>query len=215
MPRPSESSAQVRRFSRGERWIHLSLATLMGLCILTAAFLYLDPLSALVGHRRFFATTHYLAGLLLPLPIVAGLILSRPFRADVRRLNRFHHYDWTWLKEVVRRRPEAPSGKFNAGQKLNSAFVFGAVLVLFATGLLLHFFELLSTDTRTGVTFTHDLFAAAVVVVAMGHVWMATIDDEARRGLRTGVVSSAWAAEEHALWEPDPSPDASNPGPSA
>ena len=93
-----------------------------------------------------------------------------------------------------------PSGKFNAGQKLNSAFVLGSVLVLFATGLMLHHFALFPDAIRTGATFVHDTFAAAVVVVSAGHLWMAAHDPEARRGLRTGFVTPGWAQREHALW---------------
>jgi formate dehydrogenase subunit gamma len=91
-------------------------------------------------------------------------------------------------------------GKFNAGQKLNSAFVVASVIVLLVTGLMLHYFTLFPDDISTGATFVHDAFAAAVVVVSAGHLWMAWQDPEARRGLRTGFVPRAWAEREHALW---------------
>ena len=65
---------------------------------------------------------------------------------------------------------------------------------------MLHYFALFSDDIRTGATFVHDLFAAAVVIVSGGHVWMALKDPEARRGLRTGYVTREWAEAEHALW---------------
>jgi formate dehydrogenase subunit gamma len=93
-----------------------------------------------------------------------------------------------------------PSGKFNAGQKLNSAFTLGAILVLLVTGLMLHWFDLFTDSLRTGATFVHDMTATAVAVVVAGHLWMAARDTEARRGMRTGEVSAAWAAREHALW---------------
>jgi formate dehydrogenase subunit gamma len=194
------SPDRIRRFSSAERWIHLTLGALMGICILTAAILYWGPLSTLVGRRELVEAVHYTCGLLLPVPLVVGALASRTFRADVRRLNRFLPGDWRWLRSSRRRSGAFPSGKFNAGQKLNSAFVLASVIVLFVTGLMLHYFTLFPDDISTGATFVHDAFAAAVVVVSAGHLWMAWQDPDARRGLRTGFVPRAWAEREHALW---------------
>jgi formate dehydrogenase subunit gamma len=194
------SPERIRRFSSGERWIHLSLGSLMGICILTAAILYWGPLSTLVGRRELVETVHYTSGLLLPVPLVVGALASRAFRADVRRLNRFLPGDGRWLRSSRRRSGAFPSGKYNAGQKLNSAFVLASVIVLFVTGLMLHYFTLFPDDISTGATFVHDAFAAAVVVVSAGHLWMAWQDPVARRGLRTGFVPLDWAQREHALW---------------
>lgn len=198
-PDPANGQRLLRRFTSGQRWVHLSLATLMGVCLATAAMLYFGSLSALVGHRHLVATIHFVAGLLLPLPLVVGALASAAFRADIGRLNRFHPVDWAWLRSRGRR-SELPSGKFNAGQKLNSAFVLGSVLVMFATGLMLHFFTPFSDDTRAGATLVHDLFATALAVVAAGHVWMAAHDPVARSGLRTGFVPLDWAESRHRLW---------------
>jgi formate dehydrogenase subunit gamma len=212
------SPDRIHRFSPGERWIHASLGTLMGICIVTAAMLYWGPLSTLVGRRETVETVHYTSGLLLPLPLIIGSAASRAFREDVRRLNRFLPGDGRWLRSSGRRGGGFPSGKFNAGQKLNSAFVLSAVLILFATGLMLHYFSLFPDDISTGATFVHDAFAAAVVIVSAGHLWMAWQDPEARRGLRTGFVSRGWAEREHALWaatvpiEPPEGPDPDGDG---
>lgn len=194
------SPERLRRFSAGERAIHFALALLMGLCIVTAALLYVDPLSALVGRRDLVASVHFACGLLLPVPLLIGAWRSRSFRRDAGRLNRFHSRDWQWLRSRDRRSGAIPVDKFNAGQKLNSAFVLGAVLVMFGTGLMLHYFALFADDIRTGATFVHDMFAAAVVIISGGHVWMAYRDPEARKGLRTGTVDATWARYEHSLW---------------
>lgn len=195
------SSEAVRRFSSGERWLHLSFAALMGVLIVTAACLYVDPISAFVGRRQLLATIHFWVGLALPLPLMVAALLSGDFRRDAAALNRFHPSDWTWLRAALRGDTSKPSMKFNAGQKLNSAFVLGATVVMFVTGLMLHFFEPLPDTVRTGATFVHDLFALAVVVMAGGHIWMAWNDPEARRGLRTGRVSRDWVARKHTLWD--------------
>jgi formate dehydrogenase subunit gamma len=194
------SSEQVRRFTPGQRWTHLTFGLLMGVLIVTAALLYIDALSTLVGRRNLVATIHFFSGLLLPIPLVVAAVRSAAFRADARRLNRWQPADYRWLRRAVRGDLSSPSGKFNAGQKLNSAFVLAAVVIMFATGLMLHYFDLIPDNLRTGATFVHDLFATAVVIIAAGHIWMAIGDPEARRGLKTGYVSRDWAEDEHPLW---------------
>ncbi|GHH75127.1 formate dehydrogenase subunit gamma [Streptomyces sulfonofaciens] len=196
--------ARVRRFSRAERWVHRSTGALMGVCVLTAAFLYIPQLAELVGRRVLVVTVHEWSGLLLPLPLLAGLV-SRALRADLRRLNRFAPYDRRWLRAARRRdsRPEArPAGKFNAGQKVYAAWIAGAVLVMLGTGLLMWFTRLAPLVLRVGATFVHDWLALAVGIVLAGHIGMAFADPEARRGMRTGWVSRAWAEREHRLWRP-------------
>ena len=197
-PRPSEA---VRRFTPGERWLHLGFGLLIGVLVVTAGFLYVDPLSQLVGRRALLAQIHFWTGVLLPVPLALAVVLSPAFRADARRLNRFQAWDREWLRRAARLDLSGPSGKFNAGQKLNSAFVLGAAIVMFVTGLMLHFFEPLPDTIRTGATFVHDMFALAVVILGAGHIWMAWNDPEARDGLRTGTVSRSWAASRHPLWD--------------
>ncbi|MCU0299616.1 MAG: cytochrome b/b6 domain-containing protein [Candidatus Nanopelagicales bacterium] len=194
-------SEDLRRFTAGERWLHLTFGTLMGVLMVTAALLYVDPLSQLVGRRALLAQIHFWSGLLLPLPLMVAVLLSPAFRSDANRLNRFLPHDWVWLRRAVRGDTSGPSGKFNAGQKLNSAFVCGATIVMFVTGLMLHFFEPLPDNVRTGATFVHDMFALAVMVMGAGHIWMAWSDPEARLGLRSGFVSRGWVRRKHPLWE--------------
>ena len=56
-------------------------------------------------------------------------------------------------------------------------------------------------NARWSLDFVHDLFALAIVVMGVGHIWMAWNDPEARSGLRTGFVSPGWAAQKHPLWD--------------
>ncbi|MDG5804941.1 cytochrome b/b6 domain-containing protein [Streptomyces ossamyceticus] len=194
--------AHVRRFTPAERWIHRATAALMGVCVVTAACLYLPALAELVGRRALVVTVHQWSGLLLPLPVLAGLA-SRAFRADVGRLNRWGPHDRVWLRAVRRRTPgPRPAAKFNAGQKVYAAWIAGATLVMVATGLIMWFTHLTPLAWRTGATFVHDWLALTIGIVLAGHIGMALGDPEARRGLRTGLVSKEWADREHPLWRP-------------
>ncbi|PBC64934.1 formate dehydrogenase [Streptomyces sp. Tue6028] len=204
--RPADvgSSARVRRFSRAERWVHRTTAALMGTCVVTAAFLYIPEFAALVGRRELVVRIHEWAGLLLPVPVLAGLA-SRAFRADLGFLNRFGPHDRVWLRAALRRdkrRRSRPAGKFNAGQKVYAAWIAGATLVMLGTGLLMWFTHLTPLIWRTSATFVHDWLALTIGIVLAGHIGMALGDPEARRGLRTGSVSRLWADREHPLWRP-------------
>lgn len=205
-PPPSELPARVSRFSRGERWVHRSTAALTLLCVATAAALYVPQLAELVGRRYLVVTLHEWSGLLMPAPFLLGLV-SRAFRADLRLLNRFGPHDWTWLRAARRRDRRAesrPAGKFNAGQKVHSGWIAGAVLVMLVTGLLMWFTHLTPLVWRTSATFVHDWLSLAVGIVLAGHIGMALADPEARRGMRTGSVERPWAEREHPLWLKEP-----------
>jgi len=188
------------RFAPAQRRAHRATAALMLTCLATAACLYLPPLAQLVGRRRLVAAVHEWSGLLLPAPLLLALA-TRAMRRDAVRLGRFTAADRTWLRTVRRRRPgPRPAGKFNAGQKLYAQWTLGTMLVMLGTGLLMWCTGLAPAVWRTGATFVHDWFAFAVAAVVLGHLRMAYLDPEARRGMRTGAVNRAWAEREHPQW---------------
>ncbi|UQX00062.1 cytochrome b/b6 domain-containing protein [Streptomyces sp. RerS4] len=197
MPRPSD----VRRFGPAQRRVHRASAALMGVCVLSAACLYLPPLAQLVGRRHLLVTVHEWSGIALPVPFLLGTA-SRAFRGDLRVLNRFGPHDRVWLRSALRRRGPRPAGKFNAGQKVYAAWLAGAVLVLAGTGLPMWFTGLAPLVVRGGAAFVHEWLALAVGLVLAGHIGKAWGDPEARRGLRTGFVGRWWAEREHPLWRP-------------
>ncbi|EGX59053.1 hypothetical protein SZN_14521 [Streptomyces zinciresistens K42] len=201
---PERTEARVHRFGPAARAVHRATALLMGLCVATAAFLYVPQLAELVGRRALVVRIHEWSGLALPVPVLVGAA-ARAFRAELGFLNRFGPHDRVWLRAVLRRdrRPASrPAGKFNAGQKLYAAWIAGATLVMLGTGLLMWFTRLTPLQWRTSATFVHDWLALTIGVVLAGHIGMALGDPEARRGMRTGRVGRAWAEREHPLWRP-------------
>ena len=196
---------ELTRFTRGERWVHRSMAVLVGACVVTAAILYLAPLATLVGHRQVVAFVHVWSGVALPVPLLAGLA-SRAYRADLGLLNRMGAQDRQWLRDKRARARSAGVGKFNAGQKLNTALSGGALAVLLGTGVLMAWTSLAPVQYRTGATFVHDWVALALGLLVAGHLWQASKDPEARFGMRTGRVSIGWARRHHPRWADDPTP---------
>jgi formate dehydrogenase subunit gamma len=195
MTRPAE----LLRFGVAARAVHRATAVLGAVCVLTAAALYLEPVAQVVGRRGLVVDLHVWSGLALPVPALLGW-LSAAYRSDVRLLNRFDPVDAVWLRRRDRRRAGLPVGKFNAGQKLNASLSAGGTLVLLGTGIVMAYGRGWPLDLRIGATFVHDWTAAAYVLLVGGHVWMASKDEDARRGMRTGAVPAGWAAREHPAW---------------
>jgi formate dehydrogenase subunit gamma len=194
------ASDDIARFDRAERIVHWTTASLFGVLMLTGAALYAGPVSTLVGRRELMRTLHVTAGLALPVPLIVGLLgkWGRRLRNDLSRLNRWNADDRTWLRR--KRRATARLGKFNPGQKLNAVFLGGAGVVMFGTGVMLHWFSLIPLDWRTGATFVHDWFALGIWLSISGHVYFALRDPIALGGMRRGSVTARWARTERPRW---------------
>jgi formate dehydrogenase subunit gamma len=208
MPRPPDrTTGMLARFTGRERAVHHATALLMIICMATAACLYVPAIATYVGRRELIKPIHILAGFALPVPMLLGW-MTRAFRADLRALNRFGPKDWEWLRRQDRRkvrhgRGVVQVGKFNAGQKLNAAFVAGGILVMLGTGTMLTFPNPWPGVWRTGATFVHDWLTLAIFVMFLGHLWYALRDRTALTGMLTGRVPRDWAARHHPGWLDD------------
>lgn len=199
--RPPETVGRLHRFDGVERAVHWATAALFGVLLATAAVLYVGGLSAIVGRRTLVRDVHVVAGLALPLPLVVGWLgrWGAALRGDARRLARFDEDDWRWLRRLGRD-PLVPVGKFNAGQKLNAAFVLGAMVSMLATGAIMRWFHPFPLTWRTGATFVHDWLAILLAVTITGHVLQALADPAALRSMVTGWVPVGWARSRRSKW---------------
>jgi formate dehydrogenase subunit gamma len=190
----------ILRFDRVERTVHWVNATLFGILMLTGAALYAGPISTLVGNREVVRTIHVYSGLLLPVPLLLGVLGQRGkrLRTDLGRLNRWSHDDARWFRR--RQRDEVALGKFNPGQKLNAAFIAGAAVVMLGTGSIMKWFEHFPLDWRTGATFAHDWFAFGVWIAVLGHIAFALRDGDALDSMLNGSVPAVWARKKAPLW---------------
>ena len=207
------SRARLERFDGTEMALHWVNAGLFGVLIATAAILYFGPLSALVGRRELVRYLHVVSGLALPFPLLAARYgpWRRGFAADVRALARFDDDDRRWLRSFGRAK-DVRMGKFHPGQKLNAAFTLGAIIVMLATGSIMHWFRFFPVDWRTGATFVHDWLALALTVVVIGHLKMALADADARRGMTQGWVPTIWARRHRPKWYEEVTGKASRSG---
>jgi formate dehydrogenase subunit gamma len=189
--------------------VHWINATLFLILVVTGAALYLEPIGRLIGRRALVENIHVYTGLALPIPVILALCGSwgKGLRADFRRFNRWTKDDRDWLRALPQARPERRRrfqhirvGKFNAGQKLNAAFVAGAGLVLLGTGVIMRWYHPWPLSWRTGATFVHDWLALAVGIVIIGHILMAFRDWDALRAIVVGTVTRAWAKRHAPAW---------------
>ncbi len=188
------------RFDRVERVVHWCNAILFLVLLGTGASLYFEPLSTLVAHRHSVKTVHVYAGLLLPVPLVVGLVIpaGRQLRRDLSRINRWTADDRRWWSR--RTRAGAQLGKFNPGQKLNAIFVGASIVSMLMTGSIMRWFEPFPDSWRTGATFVHDWTFIALLVVIVGHISFAFSDFDSLRSMVRGWVPEQWARRERPQW---------------
>lgn len=217
-PRPSGFAGRLPRFDLNERVLHWANAVLFLVLMVTAAVLYVGPLSTVVGRRVLVRNVHVWVGLALPVPYLVARLgpWSAQFRADIRRLARFDAHDRRFVR-TLGRDPAARLNKFHPGQKLNAAFTAGSIPVFVATGIVMRWFEPFPLSWRTGATFVHDWVALVVFVAVSIHIVKATSDRQAMSGMWGGTVSDRWARLHHPRWHeeltagavPPPEPPAS------
>lgn len=194
-PAPAPELAAAR-FDGVTRAVHWANAAVFLFLLLTGLVLSFGPLSAAVGRRETVKDLHVWSGLVLPVPVVLGIAgrWGRQLRADMGRLNRWIGEDRRWLRRLSPlnwgRHSRVPYefGKFHPGQKLNAAFVGGAIPVMLLTGSIMKWYEPFPLGWRTGATFVHDWTSTALLVVITGHIVKALSTPGALRPMisRTG-----------------------------
>ena len=196
-------SARIQRFprfDRVERAVHWTNATLFLILLFTGASLYFEPISTFVAHRHTVKAIHVYAGLLLPVPLLLGLVVpaGRQLRRDIGRFNRWTDDDRRWWSR--RRRADVQLGKFNPGQKLNAVFVGAAIVLMLMTGSIMRWFQPFPDSWRTGATFVHDSVFITLIVVVTGHIMFALADFDSLRSMVRGWVPEQWARRERPRW---------------
>ena len=191
----------IRRFSRTERMLHWANAIGFFGLLATGLILYLPSLAVLVGRRPLLQSLHFWSGIGWVCILVAIALLGdrRGIARLAREVDRFDRDDLRWL---LGRKP-APQGRFNAGQKLNTALTAAFTVLFLVSGLLLWFGE---RDTRfrfAGTVVLHDGLMYVALVLLVGHLYLALIHPATRhalRGITVGTVDEEWAARHHAKW---------------
>ena len=197
----------MRRFSRAERTAHWVVAVTFLVMTATGLILYLPMFASLAADRMLWKSLHIGAAIAFWVGLVAVVAVSpRSLGRTASQLDRFDDDDRAWLAWAVRRRgAEPPAGRFNAGQKLNSAVIAGLAVVFTVSGVLMLLQE--TDKTFRGVTsaiLVHDWATWVALPLVAGHIYLATINASTRhslRGITLGTVRREWARRHHPKWE--------------
>jgi len=196
----------VRRFSPAERSLHWLLAGTFLTMLATGLILTLPSLAELAANRQLWKNIHLGAALGFWVGLLALMSSAGPeLRATARELDRFDDDDRRWLKWQVRQMgPKPPQGRFNAGQKLNTAVIAGLMVVFTISGTLMYLQEVDARFRGTSAILVHDIAMYIAIPLVIGHLYMAMLNPSTRhslRGMVLGTVRRDWAREHHAKWE--------------
>jgi len=194
------SPRRLPRFSRTERavhWVHAAAFVVLlgsGLC------LYLPSLAEAVGRRPLLKTIHVYTALawIAALLLVVAVGDRRSLRAAVHELDVWDRDDRAWF-----RHRSTPSGRLNAGQKLNSIVTASFAVLFTVTGGLLWYGE---RDTRFRFADTiliHDWLMYVSFFLFLGHLYLSVIHPKTRHSLvriTRGWVDEDWALAHHRTW---------------
>jgi formate dehydrogenase subunit gamma len=193
---------RVTRYSGAERAVHW---------ITAISFLY----AALTGLALWSHKLYWLAAVFGGGPVVRGwhpwggllfaVALGLMFRNWARQM-RLDADDKIWLrnshKYAVNREEGLPeAGRFNAGQKMLFWMQAGFALMLFLSGSILWFPEIMPRRLRLAAVLVHPLAAIGSIGGIILHIYMGTAAVPGTlRGMTRGWVSERWAKSHHPKW---------------
>ena len=189
-----------------ERIAHWLLATAFAAMLTSGVFMGgIGPL----GHHAMLVV-HLGSAVVLICGIAALSVRRRsrgPLARTVRDLAPLSSRDRQWLRLAPRAYLAGgelpPSGRFNAGQKVNARLVLLVLALLYLSGLgeLSRFSPALAPIRITGAL--HGLAAGAAAILVAGHIYLALLHRATRpslRGMTLGNVRRDWAEIHHAEW---------------
>jgi len=199
---------EILRFRKSERMLHWAIAIPFVVCWVTALILVVvynpNPMRPL---REIFSTIHRLSGVCL---IMFPAIVMLRNRTDYK----IHLYNvkcgWLWslndlkwlalmgLAAVSKRIVLPEQGKFNAAEKVNFMSVMVACPLFILTGIMIWM-----QTVAWAAWLAHGVLALMVSPTMLGHIYMATINPDTRRGISgmlSGYVDRKWARHHYGQW---------------
>ena len=115
--------------------------------------------------------------------------------------------DLLWIKNfkhvIMGKEEGIPIGKYNVGQKFLFWCIMSLIFVLFVTGLIMwrrYVSDYFPIQIVRVAIFLHSFAAICLILLAIGHAYMALWVKGSIKGMITGYVSRAWAFKNHSSW---------------
>lgn len=200
--------ARVARFTATERILHWLVAIAFFAMLGTGMALYFPSMAGYMD-RPTAKQIHLWAAIGMGVAMVLVPLLGnrRAVLRSAREVQFLDRDDVAWLRagpvRQLGRVAPVPQGRFNAGQKLNTALMSGGMVVIYVTGFLLWYGERNTEWRLMGSVPVHDLFSLFLVLLVTGHVYLAAIHPMTRaalRGITFGDVDREYAEHHHAKW---------------
>ncbi len=196
--------SDLQRYTASERanhWVVGICFILLGLSGLALFHPALFPLTYLFGGGTWTRILHPFIGVVMMLFFVVMF-----FR--FQHLNRMTDTDWQWVrraKEMVNGDDHNMpiQGKYNGGQKLLFWFLALAMVVLFASGIVIwraYFSAYFGIGTIRLAALLHAGFATLMIIAIIVHVYAAIWVRGTIRAMLYGTVTRAWAKQHHRAW---------------
>jgi formate dehydrogenase subunit gamma len=193
-------SQRIARFNRTERAVHWVHALAFFILLGSGLCLYLPSLAEIVGRRGLLKSIHIYTAIAWAIALVLIVIVGdrRSLRRAVREVEFWDGDDVRWF-----RGRSTPSGRMNAGQKLNTIFTAAFSLLFVFTGFFLWYGERNTRFREPNALLVHDWLTYASVILLMGHLYLSLIYPKTRHslnGITRGWVREDWARRHHAKW---------------
>lgn len=109
------------------------------------------------------------------------------------------------IRDVVLNNHEQPLriGKYNAGQKVLFWLIMASIVVLLVSGLIMwraYFSEYFSITVIRLAILAHSIAGIGLILLILGHIYLAIWVRGSITGMVTGYVSKAWARQHHDRW---------------
>ena len=116
--------------------------------------------------------------------------------------------DLTWFKNIKqvlagKHEPALQIGKYNAGQKVLFWGIMALITLLLISGVVIwrpYFAPLFSIPIIRIGLFVHALAGISLILLIIGHAYLAFWVKGSIRGMVTGYVSHRWAKTHHDRW---------------
>jgi formate dehydrogenase subunit gamma len=199
------SRQKVPRFNSLERFSHWLTAVSFVVLALTGMNITFGKIVLLpiIGPEAFsslslaakYVHNFVSASFVIGLALIAALWIKDniPQKVDI---------DWIKQGGGFIKSKHAPSGRFNAGEKLVFWFALGAGAAVIISGYLLMFpFYVTDIAGMQIAQVVHTVVAVLFIAVIIGHIYIGTLGMEgAFEAMATGEVDLNWAKEHHDLW---------------